>query len=135
MNTKRSTRSHTEESLAFLEGLIGEKQTLGRLLWAIRKGEELTQDEFASLLRISKQNLSDIENNRRPVSLSKAVEFAKKLGYFPEGFIRLALQDSLAREGIKGLVVSVQTDPTKNSRRRKISPRFPLHVASPRTGK
>ena len=108
MTTKKMARSHTEESLAFLEGLMGGKQTLGGLLWAIRKGEELTQAEFAKRLKIPKQNLSDIENNRRPVSPSKAVIFAKKLGYSPIGFVRLALQDLLDREGIKGVTVNIE---------------------------
>jgi transcriptional regulator with XRE-family HTH domain len=108
MNTKKLAKSYSDESLAFLQGLMGRKQSLGGLILAIRKGEELTQEEFAKILKIPKQNLSDIENNRRSVSPSKAVLFAKKLGYSPIGFVRLALQDLLEREGIKGITVNIE---------------------------
>jgi transcriptional regulator with XRE-family HTH domain len=107
MNTKSSTSSVPVDAIDFLEGLLGRKQTLGSFLLAIRKGEELTQEQFASLLKIPKQNLSEIENNRRQVSPGKAIAFAKMLGYPPDSFVRLVFQEMLDREGIKGVTVHI----------------------------
>ena len=41
-------------ALKFLEGLTGGPLTLGKLIEAIRQGEEMNQPEFAKLLKISK---------------------------------------------------------------------------------
>ncbi len=80
---------------------ISDPLTLGRLLHAIRVGEDMSQVAFAELLGISKQNLCDIEHGRRFVSPKMANEFAKKTGYSSAQFIRLCLQDMLKRDGIK----------------------------------
>ena len=64
----------------------------------------MSQIEFAKMLGISKQNLCDVERGRRFVSLKAAARFAKKLGYAPDQFIRLALQDLVNREGIAFIV-------------------------------
>ena len=98
----------SKKSLDFLESLIGKKTTLGDYLLAIRQGEELSQVEFAKLLGISRQNLCDIEHNRRFISPKMAVEFAKKLGYSSRNFVRICLQDLLDRDRID-LFVDVQT--------------------------
>ena len=50
---------------------------------------------------ISKQYLCDIEHGRRTVSPKKAASFAKKLGYSPQQFVRLCLQDLVNRDGLK----------------------------------
>ena len=100
-----STRS--KKTLAFLEDLAGGPNTIGKLLRAIREGEEMSQAQFAEKLGISRHNLSDIENERRGVSPKKAVEFAKKLRYSKQAFLQLALEDQLKRDGIKIKNVSV----------------------------
>ncbi len=69
------------EASAFLEQLLGGPLTFGKNLRAIREGDGLTQAAFAEKLGVSKQNLSDIENERRNVSVERAAEWAKKLGY------------------------------------------------------
>ena len=116
MSTKDKGTKSTEETLAFLDGLLG-PATLGNTLNAIRLSDELTQREFSAKLEISTQHLSDIENERRWVSPEKAQEFAKKLGYLAEDFVQLALQDSLNRVGID-MEVSV-TSPAPRKKRRK----------------
>jgi antitoxin HigA-1 len=116
MSTKNKGTKSTEETLAFLDGLLG-PATLGNTLNAIRLSDELTQREFSAKLEISTQHLSDIENERRWVSPEKAQEFAKKLGYLAEDFVQLALQDSLNRVGID-MEVSV-TSPAPRKKRRK----------------
>jgi len=116
MSTKDKGTKSTEETLAFLDGLLG-PATLGNTLNAIRLSDELTQREFSAKLEISTQHLSDIENERRWVSPEKAQTFAKKLGYLAEDFVQLALQDSLNRVGID-MEVSV-TSPTPRKKRKK----------------
>jgi transcriptional regulator with XRE-family HTH domain len=84
----------------FLEELAGEL-TLSNLIESIRLSEEMSQVEFAQLLGISRQNLCDIEHGRRTISPKKAAIFAKKLGYSPQHFVRLCLQDIVNRDGLK----------------------------------
>lgn len=80
---------------------MGEPLTLGRLIESIRLGEEETQAVFAARLGISKAHLSDIENLRKAVSTERAARFAKLLGYSPERFVKLALQDLVNRAGLE----------------------------------
>jgi transcriptional regulator with XRE-family HTH domain len=102
MNTK-----HSKVALKHLESLAGGKLTLGNLLLSIRQGEALSQVEFAKQLGISRQNLCDIEHDRRFVSPKKASDFSLKLGYSEKQFVRLCLQNLLDRDGIH-LDVEVQ---------------------------
>jgi transcriptional regulator with XRE-family HTH domain len=94
------------ETIKFLEKIAGEL-TLSNLLESIRLSEEISQVEFARLLGISRQNLCDIEHGRRSISPKKAATFAKKLGYSPQQFVRLCLQDLVNRNGLK-LKIDVQ---------------------------
>jgi transcriptional regulator with XRE-family HTH domain len=94
----------SKESMDYLESILGKRPTLGEYLLAIRHGEELSQVEFARLLGISKQNLCDLEHNRRFISPKMAAEFASKLGYSDKHFVRLCLQDLLNRDGLAWLV-------------------------------
>ena len=91
----------SKNTLKQLEKLSGKKLTLGHCLWAIRNSEEITQVDFANLLKISPQNLCDLEHGRRFASPKMATLFAKKLQRSPEHFIKLCLQDMLDRENIK----------------------------------
>lgn len=87
----------------FLEKEVG-SLSLGKLLWSIRKGEELPQEKFAKKLGISKTHLCDIEKGRKFVSPKRASEFAKKLKYPIEQFVRLALQDQVNKSKLKFIV-------------------------------
>lgn len=97
----------TQETLQYLERLMGEKLTLGSFILAIRQGEELSQVEFAKLLGISRQILCDIEHGRRIISPKKAAEYAKLLGYSKNQFVRLCLQDMIDRDHL-GLTVEIE---------------------------
>jgi len=101
MTTKKKS-----DAAKFLQQLGGEL-TLAGLLSAIREGEGTTQVEFAKRLKVSRQYLCDIEHGRRFASPKAAMGFAKKLGYSPQQFVRLCLQDLVNREGLK-LKVDVQ---------------------------
>ncbi|CAM3008282.1 helix-turn-helix transcriptional regulator [Legionella worsleiensis] len=97
----------TQETLKYLENLMGEKLTLGSFILAIRQGEELSQVEFAKMLGVSRQVLCDIEHGRRIISPKKAAEYADLLGYSKKQFVRLCLQDMIDRDHL-GLVVEIE---------------------------
>ncbi len=91
-----------------IEKMAGSKLTLGRLIWAIRESEEITQVELAKKLGCSKQHLCDVEHDRKNISPRTAANYAKILGYSQEQFIRLALQNIIDRDGLK-VIVSIKT--------------------------
>jgi transcriptional regulator with XRE-family HTH domain len=91
---------NTVETLAFLEQLAGGPLTFGRLLRAIREGDATSQVDFARRLGVSKQNLSDLEHDRRGVSVERAASWATTLGYHPEQFVQLALQAQVRAAGL-----------------------------------
>lgn len=109
--SKRSTsiitklaQTRTGDAQDFLETLVG-KFTFAKVIRATRLGDELTQQEFAAKLGISKQHLCDIEKGRKTVSPSRAWAWAKKLGYHPAQWAELALQDLIVKEGLRGVTV------------------------------
>lgn len=87
----------------FLEKARG-KLTLGGAIRAIRLCEEESQTAFSKKLKVSTQYLCDLEHNRKIVSPKKAKQMAEILGYSPEQFVALAIQDSLDRDHIHMLV-------------------------------
>lgn len=95
------------DTIKKLERIAGEKLTFGGLVLSIRLGEELNQVQFAKTLGVSKQYLCDIEHNRKVVSIQVAAKWAKKLGYSPEQFVRLCIQDALNKSRLK-LIVTVK---------------------------
>ena len=74
--------------------------TFGSHLRAIRLGEELTQLEMAKGLGITNSHLSDIENERKVVSVERAARWAETLGYHPAYFVRMVLSDEVRRAGL-----------------------------------
>lgn len=103
----------TEKTLRDIEKITGTKLTLGKLIWAIRNADEISQVDFADRLNITKQHLCDIEHGRKSVSPKLAAKYAKILGYSKEQFIRLSLQDLIDREGL-----NVQVEITSTGRRK-----------------
>ena len=87
----------------YLEKIRG-KLTLGSAIRSIRLGEEESQTAFAKKLKISTQYLCDLEHNRKMISPKKAKKMAEILGYSPEQFVALAIQDALDRDHIHMLV-------------------------------
>ena len=104
----------TDKTLKKLEKITGTKLTLGKLIWAIRQADEVSQVDFAHKLKITKQHLCDIERERKSVSPKLAAKYAKILGYSEEQFIRLALQDLVDRDGLN---VQVEVVLTKGRRK------------------
>jgi transcriptional regulator with XRE-family HTH domain len=95
MSTKKS------ETRKFLEKITGGPVTLGKLIEAIRLGEEVSQAEFAKHLKISRSHLNDIEKGNKAVSPERAARFAKALGHSEERFVELALQSLIDEAGLK----------------------------------
>jgi transcriptional regulator with XRE-family HTH domain len=103
----------TKKTLDKMEkDITGVKLTLGKLIWSIRHSEECSQVDFARKLNISKQQLCDIEHDRKSISPKMAENYAKLLGYSEEQFIRLSLQAIVDRDGIE---VDIEIRPKKHS--------------------
>ena len=90
----------SDKSIGLIEKITRKKMTLGNFLWSIRECEEMSQVEFSKLLGVSRQYLCDMEHNRRIVSAKAAADFARKLGYSPLHFVKLAIQDELNKSGL-----------------------------------
>ena len=99
MSIKKST------TRKFLEKITGGPVNLGRLIEAIRLGEEVSQSEFAKRLKISRSHLNDIEKGNKAVSPDRAARFARALGHSEERFVELALQSLIDEAGLKLKVV------------------------------
>lgn len=83
----------------YLQKIAGE-MSMASMLHSIREEMGLSQSELGKLLDVSPKQISDIENGRRPVSLSRAAKWAAVLGYPEPVFLGLAVNDSLRREGL-----------------------------------
>ncbi len=71
--------------------------TFASLLRTYRLCEELTLSEMASKLKISISHLSDIENERKFVSIERAKLFAKLLKDNEKYFVLVSLRDQLRK--------------------------------------
>ncbi len=73
--------------------------TFGRALWAHRKGEEITQKDFARSLCVSVKTLRNFEKGRRIPSPGLAAKIARQLGQSERLWIQLVFQDMLREAG------------------------------------
>ena len=90
-----------KSSSKYLEKLIGKPLSMADLLNSIRLCDELTMAAFSKKLKISTSHLNDIEKGRKFVSIERAAEFAKKLGYSKEQFVRISIQDKINKANLK----------------------------------
>jgi len=97
MAKKRASTS----AIKLMERLTGGPLTFGKMLQAVREGDELTLEAFAKRLGVSRQNLCDIEKGRKGVSPERAARWARLLGYPEAQWLRLALQAELDAAGLK----------------------------------
>lgn len=95
------TKESKSSAMRILEKITGGPLTLGRAVESIRKSEELSQDECAKKLGISKSHLCDVEKGRKTVSSERAAKWARILGYPESVLVRLALQGELDAAGLK----------------------------------
>ena len=97
----RKATERQSDAMKILEKLAGGPLTLGRALESIRKTRELSQNECARKLSVSKSHLCDVEKGRKTVSPERAAKWARVLGYPESVLIRLALQAELDAAGLK----------------------------------
>lgn len=71
--------------------------TFGSLLKTHRLAEDMTLAQMSKVLKISVSHLSDIENERKFVSLERAKDFAKRLKDSEKYFVLVILRDQLRR--------------------------------------
>ncbi|MFA6237459.1 MAG: helix-turn-helix transcriptional regulator [Bacteriovorax sp.] len=84
-----------------LEKIRGGPLTFGKLIESTRKCDEISQVELAKKMNMSKAHLCDIEKGRRNVTLTRAIQFAKVLGYSQTVFASVALEDQAREAGLK----------------------------------
>jgi len=96
MNTKRRRGARS-----FLESLRGGPLTFGRMLASIRQADEIAQADLARRMGISRARLCDLENGRRTVTVERAAQFARILGYSVNQFVAVAVEDQLRKAGMK----------------------------------
>ena len=91
---------HTGSARRKLETIHGGPLTLKALMSAIREGEAWSLAEMAKRLGVSRGHVAAIERGKT-VSPASAARYAKALGYSEAQFVRLALQDTLKRAGLR----------------------------------
>jgi transcriptional regulator with XRE-family HTH domain len=90
-----------KKTLDFLDDLAGSPISFGEAVRAARDLIEISQTELARRLGVGRQSICDIEKGRALVSVEKAAKFAKALNHNEIFFVRLALQDQVAKAGLK----------------------------------
>tara|TARA_R110000868_G_scaffold117599_4_gene312164 strand:- start:8639 stop:8989 length:351 start_codon:yes stop_codon:yes gene_type:complete len=100
--SSKSTRTNTEtEYISAREVLKNKKYSVGQTFKALRICDEMTQTELAKKLKISRQHLCDIENDRKALSIERVVSLAKAVGYPAELFVYYHFRAQLQKVGIK----------------------------------
>lgn len=74
--------------------------SFGQFINSFRLSFELTQVQFALKLKISKQELCDIEKGRKLVSVDRAVDFARRLKHSEKLFAKYVIEDQLRKSGL-----------------------------------
>jgi transcriptional regulator with XRE-family HTH domain len=74
--------------------------SFGQFLNSLRLSLEFTQVQFALKLKISKQELCDIEKGRKLVSVDRAVDFARRLKHSEKLFAKYVIEDQLRKSGL-----------------------------------
>ena len=85
----------------FLEKLNDGPLTFSQMIESIRMADEISQVDLAKKMGMSRAHLCDIEKGRRIVTVERAAQFAKILGYSVHQFVALALEDQLKKMGLK----------------------------------
>lgn len=84
---------------AVLNEILG-PVSFGQFINSFRLSLELTQVQFALKLKISKQELCDIEKGRKLVSVDRAVDFARRLKHSEKLFAKYVIEDQLRKSGL-----------------------------------
>ena len=90
-----------KRTVDFLDDLAGGPVSFGDAVRAARDLIEISQAELARRLGVGRQSICDIEKGRALVSVEKAAKIARTLNHNEKLFVRLALQDQVAKAGLK----------------------------------
>ena len=90
----------TELKALVSTAVMHEPNSFGEALRALRAMEHASLHDFAKRLGIPFRHLQDIEVGRRGVSVKRAGEWARSLGYPQQALVRLAIQRLLDDAGI-----------------------------------
>jgi transcriptional regulator with XRE-family HTH domain len=85
----------------FLQGLRRGPLSFGRMIASVRLADEIPQAQLARRMGISRANLCDIEQGRRGVTVERAAQFARVLGYSVNQFVAVAVEDELRKAGLR----------------------------------
>lgn len=66
----------------YLKEVENEKETFGERLYRERISQDMSQDELANLVGLSRQTISMYENEHKIPSLSNAVKIANTVGFY-----------------------------------------------------
>jgi transcriptional regulator with XRE-family HTH domain len=94
----------TAKARVQLEKLRGEPFSFASIVRAYRAREELTQEQLAKKLKVTKAYISNLENKRENVTVEQAKKFATILKEPVNFWVTTALQDMIDRAGIKARV-------------------------------
>ena len=87
-----------------LDKIRGESFSFAMMLKTYRSREEVTQEELAKKLKVSKAYISNIENKRENITVEQAKKFATILKEPVNLWVTMAMQDMLDRAGIKAKI-------------------------------
>lgn len=87
-----------------IDEIRGKTFSFSIILRGYRTRENLTQEKLAKKLGVTKSYISDLENQRRYVTVEQAKVFAKKLKEPTALWVETAVQDMLERAGVEGSV-------------------------------
>jgi transcriptional regulator with XRE-family HTH domain len=90
------------DALKFMEELNG-PVTVGTLIRAYRTRNDLTLEALAKIIGQSKSYVSDLEHDRKPVSITQLRVFAEKMGESVELFAKVWIEQRLKEANIDGL--------------------------------
>ena len=76
---------------------IWNKLTFHKLLKILRETDELTQEQLAKKIGVSKQFICSIETGKKEISIALAKKITIKMGYSPEPFVKLLIRDQLRK--------------------------------------
>jgi|GEM_PF-671399 len=91
-------------AMKHLEKLTGEVFSFATMVRGYRTREDLTQEQLATLLKVKKSYISNLENGRDFVTLDQAIRFASALKEPVEVWAKVALQDMINRSGLRAIV-------------------------------
>lgn len=92
-------------AVTFLESLLGGPLTFGQMLQSLRTTDEISQTDLAKKAKVSKGLICDIEKGRRDASIELAVKLAKIMGYLPESFVSILLEEQIRRAKLNFKVI------------------------------